>query len=308
MLCLSDHPAPIHSAVQVQCRHVARCAVRGLYAEVALEPKPGLVSLRDNGSHTDMTAATFVRSLFALRHYFKQMADHGAQAQAPAFTTLEALGVAAEARMVRATGGVNTHRGAIFSLGLLCAAAGTLVVQAQVFAAGPLRQALLHQWGLALRQRAYTARQRPAASNGQKAARRFHLRSAGDEAADGFPTLFEVTWPAMQTALACGQPLRAAKVHALFATMAVLDDTNLAHRGGLHAMHWAKQQAAQFIAEGSVWQPDWLPRARALHRAFVAQRMSPGGAADLIACACWMQEMHALHAATGLQEDLWPTP
>ena len=289
MLRLTAAPVLVLPNGTLHCQRVARCAVRGLYAEVALEPKPGLVSLRDNGSHTDMTAATFVRSLFALRHYFGQMAHSGVQDRP--FTALQALGLAAEQRMLRATGGVNTHRGAVFSLGLLCAAAGALAAQEQRFAPGPLRQMLLKNWGNDLRQRAVAARQQPAQSNGQKAAQRFQLRSAGEEAADGFPTLFEVTLPALQTALACGQPMRAAKVHALFATMAVLDDTNLAHRGGLQAMNWAKAQAAQFMADGSVWQPDWLVRARALHRAFVAQRMSPGGAADLIACACWMLEM-----------------
>ena len=88
-----------------------------------LYPKPGLVSLVDNGSHTDMNAATFMRSLFALRHYFAAICRAGAQA-AP-FSDLRRLGMAAERRMLAATGGVNTHRGAIFSIGLLCAASGS---------------------------------------------------------------------------------------------------------------------------------------------------------------------------------------
>ncbi|MDP3337407.1 MAG: triphosphoribosyl-dephospho-CoA synthase, partial [Rhodoferax sp.] len=97
-------------------------AVRALYAEVALEPKPGLVSFRDCGSHTDMTAQTFMRSLFALRGYFPHMVRAG-HTGAP-FAALEGLGKNAEARMLTATGGINTHRGAIFGLGLLCASAG----------------------------------------------------------------------------------------------------------------------------------------------------------------------------------------
>jgi len=101
----SPSPAP-------RIAQLARSAVRALYAEVALEPKPGLVSFRDNGSHTDMTAATFLHSLFALRHYFGHIAQAGFEGAD--FGHLQALGLAAEARMLRATGGVNTHRGAVF--------------------------------------------------------------------------------------------------------------------------------------------------------------------------------------------------
>ena len=96
--------------------------MRSLYDELSLYPKPGLVSLVDNGSHCDMDAGTFMRSLFALRRYFFHIAAAGA-ANAP-FSELKRLGIAAERRMLAATGGVNTHRGAIFCIGMLCAAAG----------------------------------------------------------------------------------------------------------------------------------------------------------------------------------------
>lgn len=268
-------------------------AVRALYLELALEPKPGLVSLRDNGSHHDMTAQTFVRSLFALRHYFAHMAQAGA-AQLP-FATLEALGLQAEARMLRATGGINTHRGAIFALGLLCASAGSLSKEAT---ANDLRSALATHWGPALRSRAERARQRPATTHGQRAAQRYQLRSAGDEAADGFPTLFEVTLPALQAAYDQGLGDRAARIQAFFATLACLDDTNMVHRGGIEGLRFGQQAARQFLAAGGAARPDWLDHARALHAQFVARRLSPGGSADLLACACWVHSVCVLTPQT----------
>ena len=269
---------------------IGRQAVRALYLELALETKPGLVSLRDNGSHQDMTAQTFVRSLFALRHYFVQMAHAGA-AQQP-FAALEALGLQAEVRMLRATGGINTHRGAIFALGLLCASAGSL--QAQQIAISPyaLRTALSTHWGPALRHRAECARQRAPSTHGQRVAQRYQLRSAGDEAADAFPTLFETTLPALQAAYAQGLADRAARIQAFFATMASLDDTNMVHRGGMDGLRFGQQAARQFLAAGGAARPDWLEHARALHAAFVARRLSPGGSADLLACACWVQQLN----------------
>ena len=268
---------------------IARSAVRALYAEVALEPKPGLVTFRDNGSHTDMTAGTFLKSLFALRHYFGHMADAGARGAA--FAELQTRGLQAEARMLRATGGINTHRGAVFALGLLCAAAGQLVAQRQPFRDAALRTTLLSQWGEALQHRSAAAALAVPASNGQLAARRFNLRSAGEEAALGMPTLFEVTLPVLRNTLQSGHGLRAARVQAFFATMAVLDDTNTAHRGGSEGAQFVKDAAHAFLQSGGVNQPDWVNQARRLHAAFVARRLSPGGSADVLACACWLHEL-----------------
>jgi triphosphoribosyl-dephospho-CoA synthase len=279
----------LKTALERDVRRIARGAVRALYAEVVLEPKPGLVSLRDNGSHTDMTAATFVKSLFALRHYFGHMARAGALAHP--FEFLQALGLSAEDRMLTATAGVNTHRGAVFLLGLLCAAAGRLAAQGDVVTAHSLRRCLKAHWGQALRWRAASAARSAPASNGQRAARRFGLRSAGEEAALGFPTLFEVTLPSLQAALTAGHPARAARVQAFFATMAVLDDTNTAHRGGWEGAQFVKASARAFLEAGGVAQTDWLQQARALHTEFVARRLSPGGAADVLAAACWVQDL-----------------
>ena len=275
---------------------IGQQAVRALYLELALEPKPGLVSLRDNGSHHDMTAQTFVRSLFALRHYFVQMAYAGA-AQQP-FGALEALGLQAEARMLHATGGINTHRGAVFALGLLCASAGSLQAQHTPIHPHALRTALSTHWGPALCLRAEHARQRVPTTHGQRAAQRYQLRSAGDEAADAFPTLFETTLPALQAACAQGLADRPARIQAFFATMACLDDTNMVHRGGMAGLSFGQAAARQFLAAGGAARPDWLEHARSLHAAFVARRLSPGGSADLLACACWVQQLSVSSAHT----------
>jgi triphosphoribosyl-dephospho-CoA synthase len=65
--------------------------------------------------------------------------------------------------------------------------------------------------------------------------------------------------------------------------IAAVDDTNLLHRGGEAGLAFAQHTARDFIARGGVGAPDWLARAEAAHRAFVARRLSPGGAADLLA-------------------------
>lgn len=267
-------------ASAVDTAALGRAATVALYDELALDPKPGLVSFVDAGSHRDMSAGTLLRSLFALRRYFPAIAAAGAADED--FAVLQRLGIAAEARMLAATGGVNTHRGAVFTLGMLCAAAGWLLARGEVLSPTGLRAALLRRWGADLHELA----RRPRLSHGRDASRRYGLRSAAAEAASGFPVLFEVALPALRRNAHLGP--RRARLHTLFELMAVLDDTNLAHRGGLPGLRWAQQQARGFLDAGGAAQPDAIERAQSLHSAFVARNLSPGGAADLLAAACWL--------------------
>ena len=254
---------------------IGRQAVAALHDELALYPKPGLVSFVDSGSHQDMDARTFMRSLFALRQYFPQMVWLGAVAAH--FPILEQVGIAAETRMLLATEGVNTHRGAIFSLGLLCAGAGALQGEGQRLTPRALRHAVQDSWGRAL---------------GARATNRYAgLRSAGTEAALGFPLLFEVALPAWQQAQAVGLDEQRARLQALFHIIAKLDDTNLVHRGGLAGLRFAQAAARDYLDAGGAAHPEGVNRAVELHRVFVARRLSPGGAADMLACACWLQRV-----------------
>jgi len=279
-------PAP-HLASRL--KGIGRAAVVALYDELALEPKPGLVSFVDSGSHTDMDARTFMRSLFALRSYFPRLATLGAAGVG--FEALEREGIAAEARMLAATGGINTHRGAVFGLGLLCASAGALAVRGEALRASALQLELVTRWGHALSARSH----RSGPTHGATAARRFGLRGAAGEAALGFPVLFETTLPALLAASDRGAPARRARLQALFETLAVLDDTNLAHRGGLAGLRHAQCAAQSFLAAGGALRPDAFMHARSIHADFVARRLSPGGAADLLAAACWAQAI-CVHA------------
>ena len=272
---------------------IGRAAVLALHDELVLSPKPGLVTLTSRGSHTDMDAHTFMRSLFALRAYFVQITDRGADG-AP-FEILEHCGRAAEARMLAATGGINTHRGAIFMLGLLCASAGALVSAGAPPHPTLLRRTLLDRWGEALAARS----RRPSALPGGQAARRLGLRSASAEAALGFPVLFETAVPALQRAQARGLAPREARLDTLFHVMAVLDDSNLAHRGGLDGLRLAQHAARDFLAKGGASRGGGLEAAEAIGARFVQRRLSPGGAADTLAATCWMHRIGALDAFPG---------
>jgi triphosphoribosyl-dephospho-CoA synthase len=235
-----------------------------------------------------MDAHTFMRSLFALRGYFVRIAGLGA-AGAP-FEALERCGIDAEARMLVATGGINTHRGAIFTLGLLCAAAGAVVITGQNPTAGSLRTTLRQRWGKALAARA----SRQSTLPGGIAARQYGLRSASAEAALGFPVLFDTALPAMQAGAARALPQQQMLLDTLFHVMAVMDDSNLAHRGGLEGLRYAQRVASGYLAEGGAARQDGMVAASEIGHEFVSRRLSPGGAADTLAACCLVARIRTL--------------
>lgn len=295
---LIPHAAPLRpgpSARRRFAREVARLAVGSLYTELCLYPKPGLVSPVDSGSHSDMNAATFMRSLFSLRHYFRAICLAGLN-DAP-FTHLKQLGIAAEKAMLRATQGINTHRGAIFSLGLLCAAAGRARAQGTPMTPAALRATMLIRWGEELAMHASAPSDAAtAASNGLRVAAQYAASGAREEGALGLPSVFEIGVPALQTSRARGATMTMARIDALFALMAHISDSNVYHRAGPQGAQTVRSHARRFLDAGGTASGDWRERALASHQVFVQRRLSPGGAADLLAASCLVQSIAALDA------------
>ncbi|WP_420473952.1 triphosphoribosyl-dephospho-CoA synthase MdcB [Noviherbaspirillum sp. ST9] len=267
-------------------RDIGLRAVHSLYDELTLYPKPGLVSPVDNGSHTDMDASTFMRSLFSLRHYFIRITRAGMDG-AP-FSELKQFGISAEASMLKATGGINTHRGAIFCIGMLCASIG--YCRANGIAATPeaIRATLLIQWGRAL---SMHCTPQGDTSHGLRVAAAYSASGAREEVALGLPSVFEVALPALRNTLAAGGSWEHARVNALFSLMAHISDTNVYHRAGAEGADIVKRASGEFLARGGTAACDWKERALQCHRTFVDKKISPGGAADLLAASCLVHKM-----------------
>ncbi len=264
---------------------IGRLAIRALQTELALHPKPGLVSPVDNGAHDDMDVTTFVRSLLALRSYFVAIA--GAGARAAPFAELQTLGIEAEKRMLAATGGINTHRGAIFCLGFLAAAAGWRRARGLYLDGAHLAASVLALWGEDI---AGVGR-KAADSHGARAIRRYGARGAREEMLAGLPTLLDVAVPALRDALTRGLCAERASIQCLFAIMAQLQDTTLLHRGGPEGLIFVQNAAQRFLDAGGVFVKDWRQRALDLHGDCVALHLSPGGAADCLGAAWFVHRL-----------------
>lgn len=287
----SLHPI-VHPVLLQHCfpivHIVAQAASCALYEELHAYPKPGLVSFVDSGSHTDMDAKTFVRSLFALRPFFKEVALAGANGSG--FDSLQKLGVLAESRMLKATGNANTHRGAIFTLGLLGAAAGFLLGTGQSLAGDILGRVVRENWGDCILR---SVPPKPC-SHGTLVASRYGIAGARQEAAAGFPHVFLVGLPALSRCVSRGVDFSSAALHSFFCLMAVVPDNNLLFRGGEQGL-WVTQSAARrFLEGGGVFQENWRQRALAVHREMVGRNLSPGGSADLLSATLFVYRIQTL--------------
>lgn len=281
-------------------RAIGKSALMALHRELALSPKPGLVTPICNGSHHDMSAQTFIHSLVALRDYFPAIAAAGYSGAD--FRELQALGLAAEQRMMAVTGGVNTHRGAIFALGLLSAAAARLASETQrsAFTCHEVAARCADLWGADI---LGSARSAPD-SHGIAAARKHGAGGARAEAAAGFPTVIGVGLPAYREALRETGCEISAAVQTLFALIAAVSDTNLLHRGGPQGLALAQEQARAFLRVGGVRNPLWRKKAHEIGARFVALRLSPGGSADLLAATLFLWQLEHQEIALGARTAL----
>jgi triphosphoribosyl-dephospho-CoA synthase len=270
------------ASIKRDTRRIAAHAVNCLLLELETYPKPGLVSHVDAGSHTDMDAGTLRRSATALGPYLCALTEAGAQDCD--MGRLRVIGIEAEAAMLEATGGINTHRGAIFGLGLLCAAAGARC-SGIVDSTAPLGSVVARRWGKEILSGPVTLR-----SHGLEARRRYGAGGARCQAAEGFPSVYGIGLPALkQAAIMAPADAEAVRVHACFSLIAAVEDTNLLHRGGAAGLYFAQSAARSFLDRGSVSQRDWRVHARTVHEVFVQGRLSPGGSADLLAMSLFVQ-------------------
>lgn len=236
-------------------------AENALLAEVHFTPKPGLVDEANNGAHRDMDVPLFERSAHALRPCFEEFVRLGLQGASPA--ALQQAGVRAEQAMFAATGGVNTHKGAIYSGALLLHAAGRILSG--------------EEEGNLCELAAQTAAAIPAPTGTHGAAVRACCGGIRTEAVSGYPTAQAVLRQLRQSG-----PL-----DALLLSMSRLDDSTLWHRGGAEGAQLVRSRAADILAAPA---SEREARTRRLDAELIERNLSPGGSADLLAMAFFLEK------------------
>ena len=255
---------------------MAHMAVEALRSELATTPKPGLVDSHDSGAHRDMDFHLMQRGIDSLAPWFAAIAVAAWRGEPGA--AIRALGVEAEAAMFRATGGVNTHKGALFCLGLTLAAACRLVAGGAMPSAAALQQAVAQE---------AAGFEQPEDTHGGVAIRRFGRGGALASAREGYARVYS-SWVPFLRSLP-GPDTDAARLLTLLRIMSELDDSNILYRCGAavadevkaRSLELSRQLEAHNVCEAM----------RVLNEEFAARGISPGGAADMLSLTLFIDKI-----------------
>jgi len=282
--CLSNKALGAYWAVlhdQAQAMRMAGLVRQALIAEAELTPKPGLVDRRGAGAHIDLSLAIMRRSALAIEPYiclmaFVSLRSHPSK---PLRERLAVIGRDAECAMLKATSGSNSHKGAIWILGLLISAAAMQDDKARASAITATAKKIA-----SFEDRAKTW----LVSHGDTVAKRYGVAGARGEALRGFPHVVDVGLPMLRSKRASNATENVARLDTLLSIMSRLDDTCLLYRGGEEALVTAKAGAAAVERAGGSGTAIGSQKLFRLDRRLLELGASPGGSGDLLAATLFL--------------------
>ena len=281
-------------------------AALSLLDEVYAAPKPGLVDRIDAGAHADMKFEDFILSTAAISPFLREMAlvsyqscftlpallNAARKTEATLFPLLREIGKRAEHEMYAATGGVNTHKGAVFTLGLLSAGAGLLYAINGRLTAEAILDEVQNLVGDTLRQELAELKAGEVGNAHGEAV--LHRNGAGgvrSAAAKGFPVLRSVALPLLRQYEAEGQPAEASALNVLLHLILHVSDTNVLYRGGKDALLTLRADCRNILSHGGAFTPSGTDLLYELKETCKQRNVSPGGAADLLSAALFLHRL-----------------
>ena len=297
----------------MQTEKIGALALEAMLVEVSVTPKPGLVDRNNSGAHVDMDFFTFMRSAASLGKYFEDFSAAGfelgrkllksnphsiykndqndkkdieiwADFMLPnLFLTIREIGIKAEKKMFKATKGTNTHKGEIFSLGVLCACAGFLngikekkekITPKKIMEASKKMCA-----GLCERDFAGVKQKPPELlTKGERVYLKYGVTGIRGEAENGYPTVKNIGLPTLKKYLSQGFNINDALSMTLIHIMANASDTNIISRHDIETAQYVMKRAKDLISNKF-----GLDDIKKLDDEFIERNISPGGSCDLLA-------------------------
>jgi len=267
-------------------KEIGDLALKAILFEVAATPKPGLVDRYNNGAHNDMDFFTFMSSGAALRDTFDKFTAIGVETKNmqpdKVLYRLQKYGMEVERCMFAATSGVNTHKGMIFSLGLICAAIGRLYKSKPITLDNISQTAAEFTKGLC--DRAFSnLEEKTVHTKGERMYLEHGLTGVRGEAEGGYTTVRNVSYPMMKKLLAEGHVVNDVFVQTLIHLIASTADTNIMSRHDLNTAEYAKKRAEETLKKGGIFTEAGKQDILEMDRDFIKRNISPGGSADLLA-------------------------
>lgn len=270
---------------------IGHLASMALQAELDTTPKPGLVDRNDNGAHRDMDHALMQRSIKALHPYFVRLAQLGFNGKQPCHDEIVNIGIEAEREMFKATCGVNTHKGALFSIGLAAVAlageAFCRITQAEGCGTMAYNDVNSKQIQSLSNSIASLARLFPDTNgtHGSKAKANNILKGALDNAREGYTQLFKAWLPFYIDRIAEGDNYALHKT--LLRIMCDLDDTNIVYRTSMETMQEVKTEARHML-DTSRNIVNFEAALQAMNTDYIHRNISPGGSADMLSLVVFL--------------------
>ena len=262
--------------------------------EVSATPKPGLVDRDNGGAHYDMDFFTFMSSAASLRTAFDEFANIGLALRDASpdqlLAALQEYGRSAESDMFAGTGGINTHKGMVFSLGLICGAAGwnrgkrTSSINAMGDTVSRMCAGLCDSAFRGLEHK-------EALTKGERMFLAHGFTGARGEAESGFSTIRDVSYPVLCELRERGLGINEVLAHTLLHLIAETIDTNIVSRHDLKTAEYARKQARRALAQGGMLTRRGLRAVREMDADFIERHISPGGCADLLAATHLLREL-----------------
>jgi len=280
----------VHDLADSVLTRIGNFALKSALYELSATPKPGLVDRNNSGAHDDMDFFTFLSSCSALAEYFSGFASLGFETghlpPGQAFALARDYGMQAEKAMLTATNGINTHKGLIFALGLVCLSAGRIHQRTHAEAFGHeevcMEVASLAQ-GLCARELTALEKKNKL-SKGEKVYLEYGVSGARGYAESGYKIIIDVSYPLIRKLLVeCGHTVNDAFVQTLLHLIMHVDDTNILSRGGIDQLAYARKCVRRVLELGGIFTREGAAELVSIDQDFISKRISPGGCADLLA-------------------------
>lgn len=270
---------------------IRKNAMKAILYEVSATPKPGLVDRLNSGAHNDMDFFTFMASSSALSNVFALCAREGLQYNESDFSgllkALRPIGIKGEKEMLKATGGVNTHKGLIFSLGVISAAAASIYSEGYPFLtidsikiSNRVKEITK---GISQNELGGIKGEKPA-TNGEKIYLKYGIKGIRGQVEEGFPNVKEVSLIVLKDMLKNKfTSLNDILVHVLIHLMAITEDSNIISRHDIETLNYVKEKAKYALKAGGMLTEPGKKIIFEMDKDFINKNISPGGSADLLA-------------------------
>jgi triphosphoribosyl-dephospho-CoA synthase len=291
--------------IKKYARLMARYAEEAILSEVILSPKPGLVDSLDAGAHKDMDIYTFLLSATSLYDGFYDFSKAGLLHEGTKqelFLKIRPIGMDIEKRMFEATRNINTHKGIIFSMGIVLSAAGYYLKdksedEIEHFSSSDTDAVfkLIREMTEGLVKKDFNnLPQKIKYTHGEILFLKHGFTGIRGEAEEGYPVVRLEALPKLRALKSESYSFEEKLLEILLLLMSITEDSNVVSRGGIESLSYVKSQAKLFLEKGGIKNPDSREILKRMNEDFILRNISPGGSADLLSIVIFFGKLEKI--------------